>query len=94
MTAANTSKFPPEKYLGIASNHLVVYAIYSLQNDGDEISAEDIISACFTSFPKKFSLRTYPHWPDSALVGRWSAGDCATAKEKAGLAPESRPASN
>jgi len=70
MTAANIPHFPPEKYITSASNHLVVYAIYSLQNDGDEISAEDILSACFTLFPKKFSLRTYPQWPDSALVGR------------------------
>lgn len=70
MTAANHPNFHPEKYANIASNHLVVYAIYSLYKDGDEISAEDIISACFMLFPKKFSLRTYPQWPDSALVGR------------------------
>ena len=70
MTAANNPNYQHEKYTTIASNHLVVYAIYSLQNDGDEISAEDIISACFTLFPRKFSLRTYPQWPDSALIGR------------------------
>ena len=70
MTAANNPNFNPEKYTTIASNHLVVYSIYSLYKDGDEISAEDIISACFMLFPKKFSLRTYPQWPDSALIGR------------------------
>ncbi len=70
MTAENNPNFNPEKYTAIASNHLVAYAIYSLQNDGDEISAEDIISACFMLFPRKFSLRTYPQWPDSALIGR------------------------
>src|SRR5512136_372389 len=71
MTAANNPPtFTPEKYTTIASNHLVVYSIHTLYKDGDEISAEDIISACFKLFPKKFSLRTYPQWPDSALVGR------------------------
>ena len=70
MTAANNPNFNPEKYTNIASNHLVVYSIYFLYKDGDEIRAEDIISACFTLFPKKFCLRTYPQWPDSALVGR------------------------
>ena len=37
------------------------------------IPAEDIISACFVLFPRRFSLRKYPQWPDSAAVSRrWS----------------------
>jgi len=70
MMATNTPEFNSDIYLPIASNHLVVYCIYSLQNDGDEISSEDIISACFTLFPKKFSLKKYPQWPDAAMISR------------------------
>jgi hypothetical protein len=70
MMATNTPKFNSDIYLPIASNHLVVYSIYSLHNDGDEITSEDIISACFTSFPKKFSLKKYPQWPDAAMISR------------------------
>ena len=70
MMATKTTKFNPDIYQTIASNHLVVYSIYTLHNDRGEISSEDIISACFTLFPKKFSLKKYPQWPDSALVGR------------------------
>jgi hypothetical protein len=75
MTVPNTPTFKSDIYKPIASNQLVVYSIYSLYNDGDEITSEDIISACFTLFPQKFSLNKYPQWPDSALIGR-RLNDC------------------
>ena len=68
-------QFDPNRYAGIALNDLVVYAVYFLHRQGLEISSEDIISACFVLFPQRFSLRKYPHWPDSSAVSRrWS--DC------------------
>ena len=49
--------------------------MYYLYRQGGEIASEDIISACFTLFPQRFSLHKYPQWPDSAVVSRrWS--DC------------------
>ena len=75
MMATNTPTFKSDIYKSIASNQLVVYSIHSLYNDGDEISSEDIISACFILFPQKFSLKKYPQWPDSALIGR-RLNDC------------------
>ena len=39
------------------------------------MTAEDLISACFVLFPKRFSMRKYPQYPDSGTVSRrW--GDC------------------
>ena len=68
-------KFDPNIYSQITLNDLVVYAVYYLHGQGTEITSEDIISACFVLFPKRFSLRKYPDWPDSAAVSRrWS--DC------------------
>jgi hypothetical protein len=53
----------------------VIYSIYYLHKQGSEITSEDIISACFVLFPKRFSLQKYPQWPDSGMVSRrWS--DC------------------
>ncbi len=49
---------------------LVAFAIQSLQSRETDFSAEDVVAACFQMFPKRFSLRNYPHWPDSAMVGR------------------------
>jgi len=69
----NPPKFNPSTYTAITLNHLVVYAIYYLYKDDIEITSEDIISACFTFFPKKFSLKKYPQWPDSGMISRhWS----------------------
>ena len=67
--------FNPDIYSKITLNDLVVYAVYYLHRQGSEITSEDIVSACFLLFPKRFSLQKYPQWPDSAVVSRrWS--DC------------------
>lgn len=71
----NLPQFNPDGYAKTPLNDLVVYSIYSLHQKGSTIPAEDIISACFVLFPRRFSLRKYPQWPDSATVSRrWS--DC------------------
>ena len=68
-------KFDPGLYAQITLNDLVVYSSYYLDRQGLEITSEDLISACFLLFPRKFSLQKYPQWPDSAVVSRrWS--DC------------------
>ncbi len=69
------SIFDPNIYSNVVLNDLVVYSVYFLHKQGAEITSEDIISACFVLFPRKFSLRKYPQWPDSGAVSRrWS--DC------------------
>ncbi len=67
--------FDPATYSNVRLNDLVVYSMYYLHKQGSAITSEDIISACFTLFPKRFSLRKYPHWPDAGIVSRrWSDG--------------------
>lgn len=67
--------FDPNIYTKIILNDLVVYSVYYLHKQGLEITSEDIISACFVLFPKRFSMRKYPQYPDSGIVSRrWS--DC------------------
>ena len=71
--ATKTPKFNPDIYTTIKLNHLVVYSIYYLHHHGIDITPEDIISACFTLFPKRFSLKKYSQWPDTGMVSRhWS----------------------
>lgn len=62
--------FDPDAYVKLTLTDLVVFAIQFLEHQEPDFSAEDVIAACFQMFPKRFSLRTYPHWPDSAMVGR------------------------
>jgi len=74
-TKPSPPMFDPALYSKVSLIDLVIYSIYSLYKAGAEISSEDIISACFVLFPRRFSLRKYPKWPDSAVVSRrWS--DC------------------
>ncbi len=73
LNLTNPPQFDPELYTKIALNDLVVYSMHFLHTQGIAITSEDIISACFTLFPKRFSLVKYPYWPDSAVVSRrWS----------------------
>ena len=68
-------RFDPDIYSKIILNDLVVYSVYYLHKQGSEITSEDIISACFVLFPKRFSMQKYPQYPDSGVVSRrW--GDC------------------
>jgi hypothetical protein len=65
-------KFDDTIYTQVALNDLVTYAVYFLSQISEEISAEDIVAACFLLFPKRFELRGYPQWPDSTVVNkRW-----------------------
>jgi hypothetical protein len=67
--------FNPEIYTKVILNDLVVYSIYTLHKQGLEITSEDIISACFVLFPKRFSMRKYPQYPDAGIVNR-RRSDC------------------
>jgi hypothetical protein len=75
LNLVNPPQFDPEVYAKIAMSDLVVYSMHFLHTQGIAITSEDIVSACFTLFPRRFSLVKYPYWPDSAVVARrW--GDC------------------
>jgi len=68
-------RFDPDAYTKIILNDLVVYSVYYLHKQGNAVTSEDIISACYVLFPKRFSMRKYPQYPDSGIVSRrWS--DC------------------
>lgn len=62
--------YDPAKYAKLTLPDLTVFAIHALERQEADFAAEDVVAACFQMFPKRFSLRNYPHWPDSAMVGR------------------------
>lgn len=73
LTGSDFPSFDEKLYIRIGLNDLVTYSVYSLSKRGTfEISAEDIVAACFLMFPGRFALRGYPQWPDSTVVNkRW-----------------------
>ena len=63
----------PALYESIGYDDLVTYAVYKLvlaDSNGGEATFEDIVAQAFTLFPKRFSLRGYHQWPDSAVVNK------------------------
>ncbi len=63
----------PSLYESIGYDDLVTYAVYKLvseDSNGGEATFEDIVAQAFTLFPKRFGLRGYNQWPDSAVVNK------------------------
>ena len=60
-----------ESYEKISYDDLVTYVVYLLTaGNGTHTTFEDIVAKAFKLFPKRFSLRGYPQWPDSAVVNK------------------------
>ena len=70
MSTTQTGKNAPEIYERIGYDELVTYSIYSLERNKKDTTFENIVAEAFGLFPKRFSLRGYPEWPDSAVVNK------------------------
>jgi len=57
-------------YEQLPLSDLVLYSIFSLHDQSIETSFENIAVECFELFPKKFSLQSYPEYPDPNRVRR------------------------
>ena len=70
MVIETIEKFKSAIYEKIGYDELTNYAIYSLNQKGKEATFENIVAEVFLLFPKRFSLRGYPQWPDAAVVNK------------------------
>jgi hypothetical protein len=59
-----------EVYEKLGMQDLIVYAIYSVTKSGEVCTYERLIKECYEKFPKTFSLKNYPSWPDSLKLDR------------------------
>ena len=60
-------------YEHISYDDLVTYVVFRLtagNGPNAQTTFEDIVAEAFKLFPKRFSLRGYPQWPDSAVVNK------------------------
>ena len=60
--------FSFDSYSQIGLNHLLAYTVYILQKDKQPVTFENIVVAAHKMFPSKFSLVSYPLYPDAARV--------------------------
>lgn len=59
-----------EPYETIPQDSLIVFTAYKLENNKIALTYENIVALAFTLFPKRFSLRSYTHWPDSTVINK------------------------
>lgn len=55
-------------YTDISYDDLLIYALFKLEQENKHTTFENLVSECFTLFPKRFQLPGYPNWPDSSLI--------------------------
>lgn len=70
MAVTALERFSPAVYERIGYDELTTFAIYSLIRNGKETTFENIVAEAFTLFPRRFSLRGYPDWPDASVVNK------------------------
>ena len=67
------SEFAAGTYEKISYDDLITFVVFQLtsKNRGShQTTFEDIVAEAFRLFPKRFSLRKYPQWPDAAVVNK------------------------
>lgn len=57
-------------YEKIGLDQLLIYIAFLIEQRGEELSLEKLVAESFDRFPHRSQLRGYPHWPDSAKVGK------------------------
>lgn len=81
MSKPNGKKYDEEIYLALNKEDLILVGIYLISEKGERSTFERLVAECFINFPKVFSFKRYPQWPDSLRFDR----DLRTVREK-GLA--------
>lgn len=61
---------PSETYEDVGLDQLLVYAAACIEARGDDLTFELLVAECYFQFPKRFHLKGYPQWPDSAKVNK------------------------
>lgn len=63
-----TRAYDEKGYMQTSLPKLVIVAIRGIVDKHEECAYERIVKECFTLFPKRFSFRRYPEWPDGSRI--------------------------
>jgi hypothetical protein len=61
-------QFVESLYTLLSLTKLTIFAIHEIAHHDEECAYERIVKECFTLFPKRFSFRRYPEWPDGSRI--------------------------
>lgn len=73
-------KYPAEHYNGVRLDKLVTVAMLKLEEGGLETNFDNIVVILHKLFPDKFSLLSFPEYPDSIRVDNTLRLDCRHSK--------------
>lgn len=57
-------------YTQMNSEDLILFAIYRVSKAGETCTFERLVAECFDRFPKTFTFKRYPQWPDPLKLDR------------------------
>jgi hypothetical protein len=57
-----------ERYQGVSLDKLAAAGIYKLNRAGIECTCEKVVVAIYKLFPEKFSMLSFPEYPDSSRI--------------------------
>lgn len=64
------AKFAPEIYSRFSLNDLILASIYLILSKNETCTFERLVAECFFNFPRVFSFKRYPKWPDALKFDR------------------------
>jgi hypothetical protein len=64
------AKFSPKIYVKLSLIELILLSIYLVTKKGEACTFERLVAECFINFPKVFSFKRYPKWPDASKLNR------------------------
>ena len=62
--------YDEEVYTKIKMQDLILFGIYSVSKNGEICTFERLVAECFMRFPKIFTFKRFPEWPDSLKFDR------------------------
>jgi len=69
-TYVNSASYRENAYKRVGLENLILFGVYLVTKQGETCTFERLVSECFENFPKMFSFKRYPEWPDSSKLGR------------------------
>jgi len=57
-------------YTSVGLGNLILYGIYLTSERRENCTFEKLVAECFSRFPKVFTFKRYPEWPDSLKFDR------------------------
>jgi len=70
ITREKTKRKPTGSAVPVSIDELLTYCVWKILKRKEQCTFERLVVECFVTFPKHFSLKGYPQYPDSARINK------------------------